>query len=141
MSEYRHLELLSGGRMSKVRLLNRSRFCDEVLAELVSEWNSIADHTDCNVLCADCSNVQLISSDLLSKLILLHRRLKLKKARLVLSGLSDEVREVLRWTRLDRFFEINENEREESVKFGVDVHNQLKIAAACKDNTKVATRA
>ena len=141
MSEYRHLELLSGGRVSKVRLPNYRRFCDEVIAELVSEWNSVADRADCHVLCADCSNVQLMSSDMLSKLILLHRRLKQKKARLVLSGMQAEVREVMRWTRLDRFFEIEENEREESVTFGVDFHDQLEIAAACRDNTKVATHA
>jgi anti-anti-sigma regulatory factor len=40
---------------------------------------------------------------------MLRRRLKLKNVRLVLSGLRAEIREVLRWTRLDRFLEIEED--------------------------------
>jgi anti-anti-sigma regulatory factor len=47
---------------------------------------------------------------MLSKLILLERRLKRRGIRLVLSDLRDEVRRVLRWTKLDRLFEINGDE-------------------------------
>ena len=66
-------------------------------------------------LYVDCSNVQFLSSELLSKLILLERRLKQKRARLVLIGLRPEIREVLSWTRLDRYFQINEEPRREAV--------------------------
>jgi anti-anti-sigma regulatory factor len=45
---------------------------------------------------------------MLGKLFSLQGRLKQREARLVLSGLRDEVRDVLRWTRLDRFLEIEE---------------------------------
>jgi anti-sigma B factor antagonist len=114
MPKYRHLELLSYGPVSRVRLLNQSPLCDdEEVAELTREWNFVADRADCRALCVDCSNVQLLSSDILSKLILLHRRLKGKEGKLILCGLRPEVREVFSWTKLDQFFEIKENKGQE----------------------------
>ncbi len=115
MIKYRRLELLSRGTTSKVRLLNHRPYCAEKVAQLSSEWNAVADRVDCRTLVVDCSNVQLLSSEMLSKLILLQRRLNLKNARLVLSGLRAEIREVLKWTRLDRFFEIKEDEQQNAV--------------------------
>ena len=108
MPQYRHFELLSRGPVSRVRLLNHRPLCPEKLAELTAEWNSVADRADCRALYVDCSNVRLLNSELLSKLILLERRLQQKGARLVLIGLREEVREVLSWTRLDRYFRIDE---------------------------------
>ena len=113
MPEYRHLELLCRGPVSRVRILNHGPFCDERIAALASEWNSIADRADCRALIVDCSNVRALRSEMLSKLILLQRRLKQKEATLVLSGLHTEAREVLSWTRLDRFFTIEEDAERE----------------------------
>jgi anti-anti-sigma factor len=112
MSQYRHLELLGHGSVSRVRLLHQRPVCAEKIAELTNEWNSVADGAGCQALVVDCSNVQLLGSEMLSKLFLLQRRLKRKNARLVLSGLRAEVREVLSWTRLDRFFEINKDDEQ-----------------------------
>ena len=75
MCKYCHLELLSRGPVSKVRLLNHRPFCVDKVTELTGEWNSVADRADCRSLIVDCSNVHLMSSELLSKLILLQRRL------------------------------------------------------------------
>jgi len=108
MCEFQHLELLSRGPVSRVRLLNQRPCYTEKSAELTTEWNSVADHVDCRALLLDCSNVEFLSSVMLSSLILLQRRLQQKKAKLVLAGLSAELREVLRWTKLDRYFEIIE---------------------------------
>jgi len=89
--------------------LNHRPFGAEEVTELTGEWNSVADCLDCQTLVMDFSNFQLLSSEVLGKLIMFQRRLKQKNAKLVLSGLRLEVREVLSWTRLDRFFEIQEN--------------------------------
>ena len=112
MPKYRHLELLSSGPVSRVRLLNHMPFCAEKVAELTGELNSLAD---CQTLVMDCSNVTVLSSEMLSSLILLQQRLKQKEGKLVLSGLRAEVREVLSWTKLDRFFEIEEDAEREIV--------------------------
>lgn len=111
MSSYRHLELLTRGPVSVVRLLNHRSLLDEEVAELVIEWNSIADDADCQTLLLDFSDVEMLNSEMLSRLILLQRRLNQKEAHLMLSNLRPEVREVLRWTKLDRIFEIQEDER------------------------------
>ena len=109
MSSYRHLELLSRGPVSRVRLLDQRPLGAERGSQLASEWNAVAERADCRTLVVDCSNVKLLSSAMLSKLLLLQRRLNLRDTRLVLAGLRAEVREVLRWTRLDRFLEIRED--------------------------------
>jgi anti-anti-sigma factor len=110
MPTYRHLELLSRGPVSRVRLLNHRTFCAQEVAELTSEWNSVVDRADCQTLFLDCSTVQFMGSEMLSKLILLQRRLKQKEGKLILCGLRPEVWDVLSWTKLDRFFEIKEDE-------------------------------
>jgi anti-sigma B factor antagonist len=115
MSKYRHLELLSRGSVTGLRILDHRPAGPENVAELAAEWTSVADHADCRTLVVDFSNLQFLSSEMLSRLILLQRRLKEKNAKLILTGLRAEVREVLSWTRLDRFFEITEDEDQEAV--------------------------
>ena len=112
MYPYRHFELLNRGPVSRVRLLNPMPMCQEEIAELTEEWNSVADGVDCRELVVDCSNVRLVNSGILGTLIVLQRRLNRKNAKLVLSGLCAGVREVLSWTRLDRFFEIQKDEKQ-----------------------------
>jgi anti-anti-sigma factor len=115
MPTYRHLELVSRGPVSRARLLNHGTFHAQELAELTSEWNSVADRADCQTLFLDCSNVEFLGSEMLSKLVLLQRRLTQQEGKLVLCGLCPEVREIFSWTKLDRFFEIEEDARQESI--------------------------
>ena len=76
---------------------------------MTDEWNSVADCADCQTLFVDCSNVEVLSSEMLSRLVQLQRRLRRKQGKLVLGGIRHEVREVLSWTKLDQFFEIHED--------------------------------
>lgn len=69
----------------------------------------MAETTGCRTLFIDCSNVKILSSEMLSNLIVLQRRLKQKEGKLVLCGIRTEVREVFSWTKLDKFFEIQED--------------------------------
>jgi anti-anti-sigma factor len=112
MSGYCHIELLRDGRVSVMRLLNHGSLYDEEVVAFVAEWNSVVERTDCQTLFVDCSNVPVLSSEMLSKLISLQRRLRQKGGKLVLSGLRPAVRKVLGWTKLDRFFEIDEERPE-----------------------------
>ncbi len=110
MLTYRHLELVNNGPISRVRLLDRvpAHHLQEI-RELAAEWDSVVDVADCRTLVMDCSNVKVLSSEMLSKLILLRRRLKEKDGNLILCGIRAELREVLSWTKLDQFFEIQED--------------------------------
>ena len=101
-----HFDLLCRGPHAMVSLVNRRPVhLKEEIERLAREWDCIADRVDCHTLLVDCSKVELMSSAMLSKLIVLQRRLKQKEIRLTLFGLRPEVREVLRWTKLDRFFD------------------------------------
>ena len=80
--QYRHFELLNRGAVSTVRFLNPMPLCDGEIAELTNEWNAVADGVDCRELIVDCSPVRLLDSGMLSKLIVLQRRLNRKNAKL-----------------------------------------------------------
>ena len=113
MTKYRHLELLSSGPVTRVRLVDQlPAYHQKEIEELAAEWNSVAETADCRTLVMDCSNVKVLSSEMLSKLILLQRQLKQKQGNLILSGIRAEVREVLSWTKLGKFFEIEDAEPE-----------------------------
>lgn len=116
MTKYQHLEMLASGPVSRVRLLGQSpAYHENQIAELAAELHSVAGAADCRTLIMDCSNVKILSSEMLSKLIVLQRQLQQKEGKLILCGIRAEVREVLSWTKLDQFFEINDNAERESV--------------------------
>jgi anti-anti-sigma factor len=77
-----------------------------VAAALASRWTSLAERAAGKAIFVDCSTVRLLSSETLNKLISLQGRLRQRQCKLVLTGLRAEVRDVLRWTRIDRFLEI-----------------------------------
>jgi anti-anti-sigma factor len=106
---HRHLELLDREHAAVVRILRPRPMNDQELAEVVAEWNAIADRPDCQTFVIDCSRVQLLSSRMLSRFVVLQRRMARKGGKLILRGLQPSVREILGRTRLDRFFEIEEN--------------------------------
>jgi len=109
MVAYNHLELLSRGPVSVVRLLNHKLRFQEEVDELAAEWSVVADCPDCRTLVVDCSRCPVLRSEMLSKLISLERRLKRKEGKLVLCGMRCEARQLLRWTKLDRLFEVKED--------------------------------
>lgn len=117
MPRYRHLELLSQGEVSVVRLLDPRPFQGDEIEELLDEWNAVAESTEYQTLVMDCSNVEMVNSEVLSRLVSLQRRLKRKGRKLVLCGLRAHAREVLGWTGLNRYFEIKGDGETESVSW------------------------
>jgi anti-sigma B factor antagonist len=63
-------------------------------------------------LIVDMSNVEMISSAMLGKIILLLRRIESTGGRLCLCGLRPVVQDVLRTTNLDRLFQVARDRRE-----------------------------
>jgi len=92
--------------ISKKCRANQWPFCAGRTADLTGRRNSADDRFGCQSIFVDCSSVKVLGSETLSKLLLLQRQMKRKGARLVLSGLRTEVRDVLSWTKLDRVFAI-----------------------------------
>lgn len=112
MPHYRYLELLETGTTTTARLLSHGYIYDQELAEVEAEWNSVADRAQGQTLVLDCSLVNRLSTDVLSKLIVLQRRIQQAGGQLMISGLRPAIREVLRYTRLDRIFAIKETDKE-----------------------------
>ena len=104
------------GLVSQRRRLDHGSFPAGRIANLTLRWKPAGDRANCQALFVDCWNVRVLNSQMLSKLIVLERQLKQRGIRLVLFDLRDEVHRVLRWTKLDRFFEINEDAERESVR-------------------------
>jgi anti-anti-sigma regulatory factor len=115
MPHYRYLELLETGTTTTARLLSHGYIYDQELAEVEAEWNSVADLAAGKTLVLDCSLVHRLSTDILSKLIVLQRRMQRAEGQLLISGLRPAIREVLRYTRLDRVLAIKEADKERAV--------------------------
>jgi anti-sigma B factor antagonist len=69
-------------------------------------------------LIVDLSNVEMISSAMLGKIILLLRRVESSGGRLCLCGLRPVIQDVLRTTNLDRLFHVARDRREARETFG-----------------------
>ncbi len=108
------LELVCYGPRTVVRFIKRRPVRRDEIKELAREWTYMADRIDCQTFVLDCSELEIIRSEMLSKLVLLRQRLKRKGAALVLCGIRGGVREVLNWVKLDRFFAIREDESSEA---------------------------
>lgn len=94
---------------------------DNVVIEAIS--GKTPEHRDIERLCdaltasgsvgrvvVDLSDVELISSAFAARLVALNKRIRAANGRLLLSGLSRFVRDTFRGSRLDRVFEILEDE-------------------------------
>jgi anti-sigma B factor antagonist len=77
---------------------------EQIAAELPNEGGPIR-------LVVDFSDVTLISSTLLSKLILLQRRVEATRGKLRLCEMSPIIQQVFRTSNLDRLFQIDRDQR------------------------------
>ncbi len=113
MNAYRRLELLECGPRTIIRPLSCRLVQRDEIEGLARQWNYVADLTECQTLVIDCSNLEVMSTVMLSKLVLLQQRLEERGAELVLRGIHEGIRGVLNWTQLDRLFAIQEDDQEE----------------------------
>lgn len=61
--------------------------------------------------------VQFMSSSMLGKLVMIHKKCKEFKVKLKLSGISSDIREVFKISRLDKLFDIEPDEATARKKF------------------------
>jgi len=72
--------------------------------------DSLAGINDATGVCFDMSGVDHVNSLFLARLVQLHRRIHLHNGRLVLFSLDPQVREIMDSARLDRLFDIADDE-------------------------------
>lgn len=110
MSESRHLEIANIGDVTVVRFVDRKILDEANIQEIGGELYGLAEDANINKLLLNFSNVEFLSSAALGKLITLDKKTKTKGATLKLCDIKDEIMEVFRITRLDRVFDIHDDE-------------------------------
>lgn len=108
MSKNRQVEIIDNGEIALVRLLEQTLADRPAIANAARRWLSIVAASHCSRLLLDCSGMQRLSTDVLSALIVLDRRLKRRRSKVVLCGISPAVRATFSITRIDRLFEIRD---------------------------------
>ena len=85
-------------------------FDEEELDELGRQLHGLVDET--GVVLVSVRGAERLSSGILARLVMLHRRLRGARGRLLICGVSPFLREVLRQCRLDRVLELFTEEGE-----------------------------
>ena len=107
---YCALEVGKNGDVIVVRL-GKYFVLDELTVNKISnELLGVADRSDCHRLVLDFSGVTQLSSAMLAQLLKLRRKMESKGEKLRLCGLDSQLQSVFATTRLDRLFDITDNE-------------------------------
>ena len=110
MLSYCDLEVGKNGDLIVVRLGKHLVLDELTVNEISDELLGVADRPDCHRLLLDFSGVACLSSAMLAQLVRLHRKMEPKGEKLRLCGITSHLRSVFATTRLDRLFDITENE-------------------------------
>ena len=95
-----------------VRFHDRHLFDERTVREVAEQVATILPNDGTPIrLVLDFSDVALISSSLLSKLILFQRRIDASRGKLRLCEMSPVIRQVFRTSNLDRLFTIDRDQR------------------------------
>ncbi len=117
MSEYRHIEVNEVGDVTVVRFRDRKLIEDIRIQELGHELFSLVDAENRDKLLLNFSQVEFLSSSALGKLITLDKKMKNAGGAIKLSNIKPEIFEVFTITRLDRLFDIRDDEADALAAF------------------------
>jgi len=109
MSPYRHLQVTTEGDVFVVRFLER-RLIAALPGAIGEEFNAIVAQEDCQKLVLSFSGVELLSSEMLGRLIVLHRKMQQKGGQLKLCQIHPNVRQIFVITKFNTIFDIEDTE-------------------------------
>ncbi len=117
MAEYRRLEINEVGDVTVVRFRDRKIIEDINIQELGQEMFRLIEEDHRNKLLLNFSSVDFLSSAALGKLITLDKKSKAHGGVLKLSNIRPEIFEVFTITKLDRLFDIKDDEADALADF------------------------
>ena len=117
MAGYRRLEVTEVGDVTVIRFRDRKIVEDINIQELGSEMFRLVDGENRGKLLLNFSSVDFLSSAALGKLITLDKKVKAHGGVLKLSNIRPEIYEVFTITRLNRLFDIKEDEADALAAF------------------------
>jgi len=112
MTSTSRIEVREEDGVKVVRFHDRHLFDERTVTDVAGQIDQILPKDGSPIrLVLDFSDVALISSSLLSKLILLQRRVDASRGKLRLCEMSPVLQQVFRTSNLDRLFSIDRDQR------------------------------
>ena len=110
MAVHRRLETLEVGDVTVVRFVDRKILDESNIQQLGNELFRLVEEENKSKLLLNFSNVEFLSSGALGKLITLDKKVKAHEGVLKLSNIRPEIYEVFAITRLNKLFDIKDDE-------------------------------
>src|SRR5262249_31813412 len=107
---HRRLQLSEVGDVTVVRFVDRKILDEANIQELGQELFQLIEEEDRKNLLLNFSSVEFLSSAALGKLITLDRKVKAHSGKLKLSNIRPEIYEVFAITKLNKLFDIKDDE-------------------------------
>lgn len=117
MSDYRRIEVSREGEVTIVRFVDRKILDETGVQELGAELFRLVEHDNRRQILLNFDNVEFLSSAALGKLITLDRKTKAARGRLKMSNIRPEILEVLQITKLNKVFDIRDDQAEAIAAF------------------------
>jgi len=110
MVVHRRLEVSEVGDVTVVRFVDRKILDEANIQELGQELYHLVEQDGRKQLLLNFSSVEFLSSAALGKLITLDKKVKVSGGRLQLSNIRPEIYEVFAITKLNKLFDIKDDE-------------------------------
>ena len=117
MAQRRRLSVQEKGEVTIVRFVDRKILDESNIQELGQELFQLVEEENRKNLLLDFTNVEFLSSAALGKLITLDKKVKLHGGRLKLSGIRPQIYEVFAITKLNKLFDIKDDEADALAAF------------------------
>jgi anti-sigma B factor antagonist len=117
MAVHRRLQLSQVGDVTVVRFVDRKILDEANIQELGQELFQLIEEEKRSSLLLNFSSVEFLSSAALGKLITLDKRVKAHGGKLKLSNIRPEIYEVFAITKLNKLFDIKDDEADALASF------------------------
>jgi anti-sigma B factor antagonist len=117
MAGHRRLKVSEVGEITVVRVVDQKILDEASIQELGQELFALVEEQHKKSLLLNFTGVEFLSSAALGKLITLHNKVKASGGRLKLSNIRPEIYEVFVITRLNKLFDIRDDEAAALVAF------------------------
>lgn len=117
MSTHRHIDVSEVGDTTVVRFLDRKILDEANIEALGKELFSLVEEQGRRKVLLNFTKVEFLSSAALGKLITLYHKVKSHQGMLKLSNIRTEIYEVFAITKLNKLFDIKEDEADALAAF------------------------
>jgi len=107
----RRLEVEDIGDIAVVNFIDKKILDEQNIQMIGEDLFRLVDELGRRKILLNFTNVEFLSSAALGKLITLNRKLQNVRGKLILCGISKEIREVFEITKLDKLFTIHKEEQ------------------------------